>query len=482
MRAMKKRTPQNRKVSPPGPGLRERLTVLASAITWRPRLTRARLGAFGATLVAVGLALGGLDRQPPAEAAIAAEQRALALPERDPVTGAETTVPDAEPPGSPPAPAPTLASLTPAPTLADAWDSVEVRRGQTLDRIFRDQDFSVGLLHEILALNGDTQRLTRIRPGDVFDFQRHPDGRLHRMRYPIDEGAYLLVESSPEGLTAERMERRMDVQPAEAEGQIESSLFLAAKAAGMGDAMTMQLANIFGWDIDFVLDIRQGDRFFVLYEKIYRDGEYLRDGDILAATFINQGRRFQAVRYEHEDTARYYAPDGRPMKKAFLRAPLNFSYISSNFNPRRFHPILKRVKAHNGIDYRAPTGTPVYAAGAGRVIRSSHDRYNGHHVFIQHPGSIVTKYLHFTKRTVKKGQSVKQGQVIGYVGATGLATAPHLHYEFLVNGVHRNPRTVPLPKAEPLQGDRLADFQAQAAPLQNRLSRLESASLYAARE
>lgn len=282
---------------------------------------------------------------------------------------------------------------------------------------------------------------------------------------------------------AEREPRELFSEVVEAEGRIDSSLFLAAKSAGMSDNVTMQLANIFGWDIDFVLDIREGDRFFVLYEKIYRDGAYLRDGEILAATFVNQGERFQALRFTDEDgDSAYFAPDGRPMKKAFLRAPLNFSYISSNFNPKRFHPILRRVKAHNGIDYRAPTGTPVYAAGAGRVIKSAYDKYNGHHVFIQHPGSIVTKYLHFNKRTVKRGQSVKQGQVIGTVGSTGMSTAPHLHYEFLVNGVHRNPRTVPLPKAEPLGGEALASFQATAAPWQNRLSRLESASLYAARE
>jgi murein DD-endopeptidase MepM/ murein hydrolase activator NlpD len=167
------------------------------------------------------------------------------------------------------------------------------------------------------------------------------------------------------------------------------------------------------------------------------------------------------------------------MRKAFLRAPLNFSYISSNFNPKRFHPILKRVKAHNGIDYKAPKGTPVYAAGDGKVIRSDYSKFNGHHVFIQHANNIVTKYLHFTKRTVKNGQRVKQGQVIGYVGATGLAQAPHLHYEFLVNGVHRNPRTVSLPKADALGDTQLAIFHEMSAPVLSQLSRLESASAYA---
>lgn len=448
--------------------------------SWRPHLTRTRVAVTGITFIAVGLALGGLERAEPPASELAAKTRALALPEypdllSDPAPGAGEAGAGMT--------TPQLAALTAATQRLEAWDTVEVKRGQTLARIFRDQSFSVGLLNEIIALNDDTQRLTRIRPGDVFEFQRDEAGELQRMRFPIDESAYLLVDVGPEGPIAERLERQVFSEVVESEGRIESSLFLAAKAAGLSDNVTMQLANIFGWDIDFIFDIREGDRFFVLYEKVYRDGEYLRDGEILAATFINQGERFQALRYTDEDgDSAYFAPDGRPMKKAFLRAPLNFSRVSSNFNPRRFHPVLRRVKAHNGIDYAAPIGTPVFAAGAGRVIKSAYDKYNGHHVFIQHPGSIVTKYLHFNERKVKKGQSVKQGQVIGTLGKTGMVTGPHLHYEFVVNGVHRNPRTVPLPQADPLTGEALARFQADSAPWQNRLGRLESASLYAARE
>ncbi|MEE4175042.1 MAG: peptidoglycan DD-metalloendopeptidase family protein [Xanthomonadales bacterium] len=461
--------------------------------SWRPHITRTRVAVTGVTLIAVGLALGGLDRQAPTDADLAAKTRALVLPDypagadaiTDSLAAPDTGVEEAMAALDAAAgmTTPQLAALTPATRRLEAWESVEVRRGQTLDRIFRDQSFSVGLLHEILSLNDDTKRLTRIRPGDVFEFQRGAEGSLQRMRFPIDENAYLIVNVEPEGPVASRQERELFRETVEAEGRIDSSLFNAAKAAGMSDNLTMQLANIFAWDIDFALDIRAGDRFFVLYEKVYRDGEYLRDGDILAATFVNQGERFQALRFMDEDgDIAYFAPDGRPMKKAFLRAPLNFSRVSSSFNPRRFHPVLRRIKPHNGIDYVAPVGTPILAAGAGRVIKSGYDKYNGHHVFIQHPGSIVTKYLHFKERRVKKGQSVKQGQVIGTLGATGMVTGAHLHYEFVVNGVHRNPRTVPLPKADPLTGDALASFQAAAAPWQTRLGRLESASLYAARE
>jgi murein DD-endopeptidase MepM/ murein hydrolase activator NlpD len=243
--------------------------------------------------------------------------------------------------------------------------------------------------------------------------------------------------------------------------------------------MVMNLANLFGWDIDFVLDIREGDRFYLVYEKIYRDGNFLRDGEILGASFFNQGEKFQAIRFDIDGRVQYFSPDGQNMRKAFLRAPLNFSYVSSNFNPKRYHPILKRVKAHNGIDYKAPKGTPVYTSGDGKVIRSAYSKYNGHHVFVQHANSIVTKYLHFTKRAVNQGQRVKQGQVIGYVGSTGLAQAPHLHYEFLLNGVHRNPRTVSLPIADPLGESQLVEFRQKSAPVLSQLSRLESASMYA---
>ena len=429
-------------------------------------LTRQKLAVFGVTLIVTGLVIGGFERSQPRPAVETPEIIDLALPDR-PASAA---------------PAGTLAETTELAAAEIAWEPVRVRSGQTLDGIFREQGFSIALLHEILALNGETRGLTKIRPGDLFEFERADDGALRTMRYALDEARYLLVHNDSGQLSVDVLEREISAETAQAEGVIESSLFLAGKQAGLGDAMIMNLANIFGWDIDFVLDIREGDRFMLVYEKLYRDGEYLRDGRILAATFVNQGEHFRAVWFEEGEVADYFAPDGRNMRKAFLRAPLNFRYISSNFNPRRMHPVLKRIRPHRGIDYYAPPGTPVYAAGDGTVIQSDYSRANGHHVFIKHANSIVTKYLHFTKRTVKRGQKVKQGQTIGTVGSTGLASGPHLHYEFVVNGVHRNPRTVPLPKVEPLEGELLDAFKARSAPLLSQLSRLESASLYARRD
>ena len=276
-------------------------------------------------------------------------------------------------------------------------------------------------------------------------------------------------------LSTEIITHDQQIRLVSSQGTINNSLFGAGKAAGLSDSMVMQLANIFSWDIDFVLEIRAGDSFNLIYEKIYKDGEYLTEGKILAASFTNQGKKYEAVFYEHKDgEGTYYAADGRAMKKAFLRAPLNFSYISSSFNPKRLHPVTKRIKAHRGIDYAAPVGTPVYAAGAGRVTKAGYDKYNGNYVFIQHPNGITTKYLHFSKKAVKKGARVKQGQTIGYVGATGMVTGAHLHYEFIYNGVHRNPSTVSLPKSKPLPDDVMPEFLAYSNPLLSRLGDLNT--------
>lgn len=371
----------------------------------------------------------------------------------------------------PPAPE-NVAPVVPEPD--PAIHHIAVRPGQTLAEIFSELGLTARDVHKVVHLDEHTRKLARIYPGDELVFRLDEDGGFLELQHQLDEATRLRVRQTDQGLRSELIAADLVRRIRQASGMIEDSLFLAGRKAGMTDGLIMELAHLFGWDIDFVLDIRRGDSFQVLYEEIFRDGEFIRTGDILAATFVNRGKKFQAVRFETEDGVGYYSPDGRNMKKAFLRAPLNFSYISSRFNPRRFHPILKRVKAHNGIDYRAPSGTPVYAAGDGRVITSAYSKYNGHHVFIRHPNGIITKYLHFTRRTVNKGDRVTQGQVIGYVGSTGLATASHLHYEFIVNGVHRNPATVDLPKADPLPDAQLAVFQRSSKPLLAQLDRMQA--------
>ncbi|NIP19121.1 MAG: peptidase M23, partial [Xanthomonadales bacterium] len=251
---------------------------------------------FAVTLIVFGIAMGGLRPSAESPAPDFSAVLELDLPARPGMPAAEART--APPQGMPE-------------EEEDSWETVTVRQGQSLDAIFRAQGFSIGLLHEILALNDETRSLKKIRPGDEFAFRRNADGTLEQMRYPLDEGRYLFVDNRDGAPRAETLERLLSTRMYEAEGSIESSLFLAGKAAGLSDAMIMKLANIFGWDIDFVLDIRAGDRFYLLYEKVYRDGDYLRDGEILAATFVNQGQKFQAIRFEADNGPQYYAPDGR---------------------------------------------------------------------------------------------------------------------------------------------------------------------------
>ncbi len=351
------------------------------------------------------------------------------------------------------------------------WQYVTVKKGQTLSSIFDDMDFSQSLLYKIIHLDKEAKKLTKIFPGASIGFVKDATGKFEQLKYKLSETQELFVKQDGEQLLTEVVELPLETTIHTAKGIITGSLFNAGKEAGLTDNMVMQLANIFAWDIDFILDIRSGDSFSLIYEKIEQDGEFIRDGKILAASFTNQGETFTAVAFDDGNGISYYNPEGRNMKKAFLRAPLNFSYISSNFNPKRFHPVQKRIKAHRGIDYAAPRGTPIYAAGDGVVTRSSYNKYNGNHIFIKHPSGIVTKYLHLTKRYVKKGARVKQGKTIGTLGSTGMVTGPHLHYEFVLNGVHRNPRTVKLPKASPLKKSKMPEFKSYAAPI---LSQLDS--------
>ena len=328
------------------------------------------------------------------------------------------------------------------------WQQITVKKGDNLAKIFKRAGFSAKTLFKITSVGKPTKILTKIRPGKQVSFGSDNSGQLQQLHYSLDEVSTLVVSLDKQNnYSAHTQTKEVEIRSQFASATINSNFWNAGIESGLADGQIMNLANIFGWDIDFALDIRDGDEFSVVYETRYIDGEYVGTGKIITAEFINQGETFQAVRYKDGE---YYNPEGRSMRKAFLRAPVNFKYVSSNFTKRRFHPTQKRWKAHRGVDYAARTGTPVVAAGNGKVIRASYNKYNGNHVFIQHGNGIVTKYLHFSKRAVKNGARVKQGQVIGYVGSTGLSSGPHLHFEFIVNGVHRNPRTVKMPKAKPI--------------------------------
>jgi murein DD-endopeptidase MepM/ murein hydrolase activator NlpD len=247
--------------------------------------------------------------------------------------------------------------------------------------------------------------------------------------------------------------------------------------------MIMQMINLYGWDIDFAMEVRQGDQFHVIYEERYKDGEKVQDGPILAAEFINRGKSFTSVRYTHADGhSDYYAENGDSMRKAFLRTPVKFARISSRFSLGRKHPILNRIRAHKGVDYAASTGTPVRTSGDGVIKLAARKGGYGKAIIIQHGGKYTTLYGHLSRyrRGIKRGKHVKQGQIIGYVGMTGLATGPHLHYEFRVNGVHRNPLTVKLPKAMRIPDNLMAEFKSQTEPLLAQLSSITNNATVAA--
>ncbi len=356
------------------------------------------------------------------------------------------------------------------------WNDVTVRSGDNLSLIFNRAGFSDRDVFDVTS-GVQGQALRRIFPGQLIGFAADEAAELIAVRH-IESPLKQTVYSKNEGqFVSEVIVRETETRERSVAITIDSSLFLAGDQAGLSAAIIMELAAILGGVIDFALDPRRGDDIVILFEENYLDGEKFSDGNILAASFNNNGRLVEAYRYTDSlgDTG-YFDADGVSMRKAFLKAPLDFTRVSSSFNPNRLHPIYKTKRPHRGTDYAAPRGTPVYAAGDGRVIDAGYTRPNGNYVFIQHGEGFKTHYLHLNKKRVKRGDRVKQGQVIGTVGSTGAATGPHLHYEFLVNGVHRNPRTVHkiLPKAKSLPDSEIPRFKdAIKAPVQ-RLARTKA--------
>jgi murein DD-endopeptidase MepM/ murein hydrolase activator NlpD len=307
-------------------------------------------------------------------------------------------------------------------------------------------------LHAALEADKDEHYLRRLRPKQTLHFQI-ADEQLQALKYQLSATKSFQIQREGDSFVSQLQEKAVDTRLTHASGEIESSLFMAGQQAGLSDNLIMELVNIFGWDVDFALDIRKGDSFSLLYEEEYLDGEKLRDGKILAAEFTNQGESYRAVLFTDPDgNSQYYSEDGKSMRKAFLRSPVDFRRISSKFQRERYHPVLGKKRPHKGVDYAAATGTPIKAAGDGKVIFRGKKGGYGNVVILQHGGRYTTLYGHMSKfrRGVVSGSRVKQGQIIGYVGMSGLATGPHLHYEFRVNGVHRNPLTVKFPDAAPI--------------------------------
>ncbi len=374
---------------------------------------------------------------------------------------------------------PTIGAYGLGATAEPEWHRVTVRAGQSLADIFHENGLSPGDLQRALNSQDDASALRHIHPGDEFAFVQDATGALTLMRFDRGDAARVTLRFTPDGVKETVDERAIERRTQVAHGVLTRSLYEAGAQAGMSDTMIWKLANAFGYDIDFAQDLREGDSFSVIYDDVYREGEHIHDGDIIAATFINQGKRYTAVRYTNADgETAYYSEDGRPLRKAFLRTPVEFTRISSVFSVGRMHPILGYMRAHKGVDYAAPTGTPIRAAGDGKITFRGWSSGYGNFITIQHNGRISTAYGHMSAFANEKlGQHVSQGQIIGYVGMTGLATGPHLHYEFRVDGQHRDPLTVTLPKEEPLPQTQLALFRQKSGALLAKLKFVDGLQL-----
>jgi murein DD-endopeptidase MepM/ murein hydrolase activator NlpD len=362
--------------------------------------------------------------------------------------------------------------VTPAPQ----WKKYSIASGDSLSLLFSKVGLNDGDLFALLNSSAEAKVLNRVYPGYQLEFKIPANGELEQLRVfknPLEGYLFTRTEGT---YSVETIVKNPEIRQTFKVGTISDSLFLAGKREQIPATTIMEMANIFGGVIDFILDPRAGDEFSILYEEKYLDGKFIGHGEILASRFVNQGKVYTAVRYiDDEGEVGYYNPEGESMRKAFLRSPLDVFRISSNFNPSRRHPVLNTIRAHKGTDYAAPTGTPIRATSDGRVTFSGRKGSFGNLVVIQHSGGFETKYAHLNKFGVyKKGARVRQGDVIGYVGSTGSATGPHLHYEFLVNGVHQNPRTIvdKLPKARSIDPDQLENFKSQTAGLVDQFNTL----------
>ncbi|MEY3977139.1 MAG: hypothetical protein RLZZ33_2194 [Pseudomonadota bacterium] len=366
--------------------------------------------------------------------------------------------------------------------LGLATVEVMVGAGDTLERIFRKLKLSLTDLAQLRSLPDLRAKLDRLKPGEMLRFGVKDD-ELVTLERQLSPSETLSVQRDDSGFATEVIVNPLERELRSTEATIRSSLFQAAADAGLSDNTALRIANIFQWDIDFVLDIQPGDRFRVTYDKVSQDGEPLGEGDILAVEFVNRGKPYRAIRFQPAGAEpTYFTPDGKSLRKAFLRAPLEFSRVSSRFNLYRRHPVLNRIRAHRGVDYAAPIGTPVRAAGSGRVRFVGNKGGYGKVVELEHVNQVRTVYGHLSRfaRGLSSGDRISQGEIIGYVGMTGLATGPHLHYEYLSRGVHMDPQKVALPTDIPVPPAQMARFREAAAPLLVSLATGDVSALVAA--
>ncbi|WP_413795743.1 MULTISPECIES: peptidoglycan DD-metalloendopeptidase family protein [unclassified Pseudomonas] len=357
---------------------------------------------------------------------------------------------------------------------------VIVAKGDTLSSLFEKVGLPSTSVHEILASDKQAKQFAQLQRGQKLEFELSPDGQLTNLHTKLSDLESITLTKNDKGYAFNRVTTKPTTRSAYVHGVINSSLSQSAARAGLSHSLTMDMASVFGYDIDFAQDIRQGDEFDVIYEQKVVNGKSVGNGPILSARFTNRGKTYTAVRYTNKQgNSSYYTADGNSMRKAFIRTPVDFARISSKFSAGRKHPILNKIRAHKGVDYAAPRGTPIKAAGDGKVLLAGRRGGYGNTVIIQHGNTYRTLYGHMQgfAKGVKTGGTVKQGQVIGYIGTTGLSTGPHLHYEFQVNGVHVDPLGQKLPMADPIAKGERARFLAQSQPLMARMDQEKATML-----
>ncbi|HEX4985582.1 MAG TPA: peptidoglycan DD-metalloendopeptidase family protein [Burkholderiales bacterium] len=373
-------------------------------------------------------------------------------------------------------------SVAPAVPEAGArfWREERIQRGDTVASILARLGVDDAEASAYLLQARDVRSLYQLIPGRTVRAVTTRDGRLESLTYVNTDGRRLHVMRGESGFSASEEMPATEQWVMQSSGTIESSLFAATDASGIPEIVALQLAEIFSSDIDFHRDLRRGDRFSVVYEALAADGEFLGFGRVLSAEFVNQGHAFRAV-FFHDQQGRngYYTPDGRNMRKAFLRSPIEFSRVTSGFTTARFHPVLKTWRAHKGIDYGAPPGTRVRSTADGHVKFAGRKGGYGNVVIVRHPNGYETLYAHLSAFApgLRAGRRVVQGEVVGFVGSTGLVTGPHLHYEFHVNGVHQNPMRLAMPPGPPITADSRASFEESTQPLLARLDMLRDTNL-----
>jgi len=406
----------------------------------RAAVGRRRAGVAALGIVAL-LSSVTLIASIPSRDAMVGQPEGMSLSPPPPVTG------DSARPTSAPLVDGTLADYSPR-TI-----SLTVHGGDTITALLRQHVKDWREVARTIAGKEDAAGLYDLRPGETIKLRIDHTGRFRELVYPTSPNAALRLTRSGETISIDRETRQLETRFAYVSGTIVTSLFDDAQTAGLSDALILKLIEIFGWDIDFALQVRAGDTFAVVYEEKYWMGQKVSDGIILAAEFINRNVPFRAFAlHDRDGFTDYYSEQGMSMRRDFLRTPVEFSRISSRYTTRRFHPILKTWRAHRGVDYAAPTGTPVRATAKGRVFSIGKDGGYGNAVVLRHGGKYSTLYahLHRFQRGLRPGSYVDQGQIIGYVGKTGLATGPHLHYEFRVNEVHQDPLAIRFPGAKPV--------------------------------